>query len=300
MNDLYLSLLLMLVLCVTVFLYGLRLQRGQHTRRAPLVIYASCGLMVIYLTLIWNSPLLVRLLPFSSAVVLGNCLPLFGSLYAGICVGASAIPRYRRIFLSTALLGLGVFSLVHPLTGETPKCVLSASDRMFQPQSTAYTCSAACAAGVLRMHGISASEAEMAELCLTREGTHWLGVYRGLKLKTAGTDLDVAVRQVSGAELGSISTGRGVLSLTFHGSAAGRSSCETAYNADAGHSVICLGPAGEGRINIFDPAPNFGFECWSRHHLRDVASGILLELVNRDDGLPVEIANPQIAAFRSL
>ena len=36
------------------------------------------------------------------------------------------------------------------------------------------------------------TEQEMAELCLTRHGTSWQGLYRGLKLKTAGTGWDVA------------------------------------------------------------------------------------------------------------
>src|SRR5260221_7046371 len=35
--------------------------------------------------------------------------------------------------------------------------------------------------------GISATEQEMADLCITRRGTYWQGLYRGLKLKTAGT-----------------------------------------------------------------------------------------------------------------
>lgn len=300
MNDLYLSLLLMLLLSLAAFIQGVRLQRGQYRRWAPLVIYGACGLMLIYLAVVWDRPLIVWLLPFSSAVVLGNCLPVFGSLYAGICLGAAAIPWYRRIFLSTPLLALGVFSLVRPLTGEAPVCVPTASGGTFQSQSTLYTCSAACAAGVLRMHGITASEAEMAELCLTRQGTHWLGVYRGLKLKTAGTNLDVVVRRVSGAELGSASTGSGVLSLTFHGSAAGRRNCETVFNSESGHSVICLGPAGEGRIDVFDPAPDFGFECWNRNHLQDVADGILLELVNREDGSRAEPVSLQIASLRPL
>ena len=41
----------------------------------------------------------------------------------------------------------------------------------------------------------------MAELCLTRHGTSWQGLYRGLKLKTAGTDWDVQVCQVSADDL---------------------------------------------------------------------------------------------------
>ncbi|TXT34003.1 MAG: hypothetical protein FD138_1754 [Planctomycetota bacterium] len=44
----------------------------------------------------------------------------------------------------------------------------------------------------------------MAELCLTRRGTNWMGLYRGLKKKTAGTDWDVEVFTGSADELQSL------------------------------------------------------------------------------------------------
>ena len=60
-------------------------------------------------------------------------------------------------------------------------------------QTTPYTCTPACAATVLKMHGIPATEQELAELCLTRRGTTWQGLYRGLKRKTANTPYEVEV-----------------------------------------------------------------------------------------------------------
>ena len=54
-------------------------------------------------------------------------------------------------------------------------------------QSSPHTCSAASAATLLRFYGIRATEQEMAELCLTRSGTTWLGLYHGLASKLLGS-----------------------------------------------------------------------------------------------------------------
>src|SRR5690606_12744726 len=54
------------------------------------------------------------------------------------------------------------------------------------------SCSPAAAATLLRHYDIPATETELVDLCLTRlEGTSLHGLYRGLKLKTAGTPWDV-------------------------------------------------------------------------------------------------------------
>ncbi|MDF1662672.1 MAG: cysteine peptidase family C39 domain-containing protein [Planctomycetota bacterium] len=55
-------------------------------------------------------------------------------------------------------------------------------------QSHQSTCGAAAAATLLAKHGLTATEAEMVELCLTKEsGTTFFGIYRGLKIKTEGS-----------------------------------------------------------------------------------------------------------------
>ena len=46
---------------------------------------------------------------------------------------------------------------------------------------------AAAAATILTALGLPATEAEMAQLCLTSEGTTWLGLYHGLAIRLQGT-----------------------------------------------------------------------------------------------------------------
>jgi hypothetical protein len=142
------------------------------------------------------------------------------------------------------------------------------------------------------MHQIDATEREMAELCLTREGTHWLGLYRGLKLKTAGTDWDVVVENVSGQDLLQRGSESGVLSLTFHGRASNRV-FETDFQMQSGHSVVCLGPGDRGRLEVFDPSPDYGFESWDWKQLGQVESAILVRLVPRSGASAVQIPDPR-------
>jgi len=293
-HDLTLSLLLMLTISAVLFLGGFLLQRRQRSSVSLFVVHFTTVVMVAYLLCLWESPLLVQVLPFSAAIILGNWLPLFGALYAGVCVGASQIPQYRRFVFSASLLLLGAFSLIRPLTGVAPDCLDSPSDAQLLAQTTGSTCSAACAASLLRLHGIEVTEGEMAELCLTRQGTHWLGLYRGLKLKVAGTGLDVRVRRMQGHELGFALDSQGILSLSFHGRASGRGEMETAFSDQHGHSVLCLGGSGTGRVDVFDPSPNFGFERWGQLHLREVRDSVLLQLVSSSGQVVMpDVVRPQ-------
>ena len=98
-----------------------------------------------------------------------------------------------RAAAASPALGCGrLLAATWPLLGRTPACSERWDELGTCLQTTDYTCSPACAATLLKKYGIAATEQEMAELCLTRRGTSWQGLYRGLKLKTAGTDWDVA------------------------------------------------------------------------------------------------------------
>ena len=99
--------------------------------------------------------------------------------------------RQRAAVLSPLVLAVATASyawyfrpLPAPLTG------VPAADGSC-PQTTEYSCSAAAAVTLLAKHGIRTTEAQMAALCLTRTGlgTPSLGLYRGLSLATASSDL---------------------------------------------------------------------------------------------------------------
>lgn len=280
MWDLLISLVIMSSLTLLLAIVGVYLQRRKGHWARQVGIFAAVSLMGIYLACIWNSPLLVAILPFSSAVILGNWLAPGGGFLAGVLLSKHSIHPLRRGFLACLLLLLCGYSLISPLLGTAPRCANVEFERILEFQTTEQTCSAACAAGLLRLHGIDATEREMAELCLTRRGTHWLGVYRGLKLKTAGTEWDVVVERLTVPQILATSTTPGVLSLSLHGWAASRSE-DTELSSLAGHSVIQLGVSEAGHAAVFDPSPDFGFDVWTAAALRGVNSAIRLRLVSR-------------------
>lgn len=282
MLDLVLSVIGMLILCFTFCMAGAWLQKrgGRVLMVLSLALVTAGG--AAYMLWIWDRPILARILPYSNAIVLGNWLPVAAAFFIGVCIQTQSIAFVRRFVLATALGCLCGFSLISPLLGDAPECgVLDRSGRIFEFQTTRQTCSAACAAGLLRLHGIDATEEELATLCLTRSGTHWLGVFRGLKIKTDGTEWDVIVEEVTPKQLTHSENPPGVLALTFKPEAA-EHSVESGFVTEVGHTVVCLGTSTKSRtLEVFDPSPDYGFESWNDRILADVQTGILLRLVSR-------------------
>lgn len=282
MLDLKLSLAGMMVLCVLSAFAGSVLQKQARQRTVVLAQILVTAAMAGYMGWLWDRPLLIQLLPYSCAIILGNWLPVLGSFFVGICMQTERIMRIRRVLLVTTLSCLCCYSLTSPLLGIAPECDSTGrSERILDYQTTDRTCSAACAASLLRLHGIAATEEELAELCLTRRGTHWLGVFRGLKIKTAGTEWDVVVEDVTPEELTRGTNRVGVLALTFSSHAASQT-LETGFGAEVGHTVVSLGTSRWGTLEVFDPSPDYGFESWNARVLADVEKGILLRLVSRN------------------
>ena len=291
MVDLHLSLGIMISLCGLAAYAGASLQK----RAGRVVVFSIevvvCLVTAVYLQYLWDRPLLSRLLPFSGAVILGNWLPLVGSFFLGVCLKTERITQLRRIVLATAMVGISGYSLAKPMLGHPPACVPSFNNRTLDFQTTNQTCSAACAASLLRMHGISATEDELARICLTRRGTHWLGVYRGLKLKTVNTNWDVVAEEVNPMDLFGSKPNFGILAMSFQ--AAGENQVvdpEWGFESDVGHTVLVLQSRSPKSLDVFDPSPEYGHETWNQEVLASVKQSILLRLVPRDGSkLHVEI-----------
>lgn len=299
MEDLYDSLLLMYVLCgsalIAGFAVGVRAP-GRILRAGQLSLTA---VLLVYLLLLWDRPVLSRLLPVSGLIVLSNWLPVFGSCFAGMYLATTSIPLLRRIVLSCFIMALGSYSLIRPLLGEPPRCYAQAGGTVLQFQSDDATCSAASAASVLRMHGIATSESEMARLCLTRAGTHWMGVYRGLKLKLRDTPWDVVAEdfdpQTHLALSGDLT---GVLSLTFV-SRGGPTITADGYSGVIGHSVVAIETTTDHGLRVFDPSPDFALEVWDREFLSDIRTGVLLRMIPRDPANPARPPRTQLVDLNS-
>jgi len=283
MLDLMLSLAGMMILCVLAAISGANLQKQAGRKTVILAQLLAAAGMAGYMACIWDRPLLIQLLPFSAAIILGNWLPVLGAFFAGICFRTEQIVKIRKVLLVSTLSGLCFYSLTSPLLGEAPIFEPSAEqeERIFGFQTTTQTCSAASAAGLLRLHGIPATEEELSQLCLTRRGTHWLGVFRGLKIKTAGTEWDVVVEEVAPERLTKSTNPLGVLTLTFSPNAAART-VESGFGPEVGHTVISLVTSQCGTLEVFDPSPDYGFESWNDRVLADVKKCILLRLVSKN------------------
>ena len=148
-------------------------------------------------------------------------------------------------------------------------------------QTSQASCSPAAAATLLRWHGIDADEQEMALLCLTgNDGTPMLGLYRGLKLKTADTPWDVYM--FSGGKVQDLrGVGPVLISVELRPEVRAvrpmRQLQAAGWIVGVAHSVVLIGFIDDHRVAIADPA--VGREIWSVEDLRLLWHGQGVRLV---------------------
>ena len=301
MQDLYLGLALMALFSAGAFALGIRLARGHRWVGNGLAI-ATVLLTILYVRFIWDDIRLARLLPFSNLVIVGNCLPLMSTFLAGIVW--HRIHHWRRVFGVAALWIAGSYAACTPLLElrwqsgtssriprllcyippEVPACEDNWTDIGICLQSTPATCTPACAATLLKFHGIDVTEAEMADLCLTRaRGTNWAGLYHALKRKTEGTSLDVKVLYGSAAKLLGHLPGPVILSVGLPDDAAADSYYRTRWiwNPGEEHSILLQGYNDKGMLQIIDPNPRIVYELWRPRDLSVLWRGQGMALIPR-------------------
>ncbi len=289
--DLYLAASLIALASLWAMIVGTRLGRHASSRTQVTVQLAALFVGALYSLFAWNRPVLTQFLPHASLIVLANWHPVLGSFFAGMYITSDRVRLFRRMLVGTATLGLAGYSIIAPLTGRSPECTPTDQHKILVTQSTPHTCSAAVAASLLRIHGIPATEGTMAELCLTREGTHWLGVYRGLKLMTQKSRWDVVVEPFSSDAVRSLGNRPAILAVNIDTDDIGPA-IEHGFCDNAGHSVLALGPSNGAGVVVFDPAPTYGIENWNKLMLQSVSSGVILSLVpHRDRESSIEVAS---------
>src|SRR5262249_50257934 len=146
-------------------------------------------------------------------------------------------------------------------------------------QTSRSTCSAASAATLLRAAGIDASEAEMANLCLTRDGTTWAGLYHGLKQKTADTPWDVEIFRGTLDELKQSSGHPALLSVELREKHADSGFAEQGWVAGQAHTVVLFRFVHPTVAVVGDPA--IGRELWSAKDLEILWHGEGIRLIRR-------------------
>lgn len=218
-------------------------------------------------------------LPVSPSLIEGT-----GGLSSRSGPPVSVAVQLRRLAVVGLLQVVGWVAVVRPLWGTSPRC----QDRWegdICVQTTDSTCTAACAATLLKAHGIDASEQEMATLCLTRNGgTLWQGLYRGLKLKTAGTPWDVAIVHGSFDVLRALDDRNPAIlaaGIPRNGKAARIYTERYGWTPGEWHSVLFFNFRGNGLVAMGDPTPGIGRENWSEDDLRILWVGRGMRLVPR-------------------
>ena len=299
MSDLTLAIFFILAVSTGCFQLGWRCGGSASSHKRGVAQLAAMLTMVGYMVFLWNKPLLANLLPTSSLIIVGNWLPCWAAFFIGIYVASPGTGQIRKGAVSIFTLLLAAYSTVAPLVGQPPECKTSRSTQTLLYQTSPYTCSAACATSLLRLHGIPATEEELADLCLTRQGTHWMGVYRGLKLKTENSEWTVVAEPFSKESLKRLAETPSLLALNLDVSGFPEY-VDHGFQSGTGHSVLCLGNDAEGVVPVFDPSPDFGTEYWSDRIFRCVRSGVILRLVSRDpnDLAAVETQRRVMATMR--
>lgn len=264
-----------------LFLLGIVVAEHTSKRFNILILILTLLTMGVYLYYLWDDILLAKLLPFSSLIVVGNWLPPLAGFLAGVAWKSMPGSLRRRNLYAVAMLVISLIAMVEPVWGRAPECN-DAWDDFVCRQTSETSCSAAAAATLLRLHGIVSTEQEMAELCLTQSrGTSWQGLYRGLCLKTIGTDLEVEVLRCSARDLVVLNKSPLILVVGIPRGVAVDPIYTEEYQWGVGdlHSVVFLGFERDGSARIADP--EIGVETWSWEDLNVLVRGRAIRLVHR-------------------
>ena len=255
MTDLILGAVILAVLSLGIFFLTVRVGAKLHPRVCDALAAAVLILLGFYVRDVWDNIVLAKWLPFSNLIVLGNGFPLAMAVLAGLAWNRVPPPTVRRMAIVALLFGSSAYAVYFPFRGQVPECGDTWENGVCR-QSTHDTCSAAAAATLLRMHKIETTEQEMAKLCITRKGTSWLGLYRGMKLKTEGTDWDVEVFSADADQLRQNKSYPAIVFMRLTAQVADRHpEYETAgWIVGTSHSTVLMEMDTEGLCTMGDPS----------------------------------------------
>jgi hypothetical protein len=292
MGDLYAGAAANVAVSAALFVLA---RRASGRLSAPARGVATAFLVILlaaYLVAGQDSLWLIRVLPTTSVLTLGNVLPPLAALVAGVISvsggGTNQKQKARRLpLLPVALAGLGLLHMMRPLLGQPPPTTGDRWERGVCMQSSDSSCSAASAATLLAAHGVAALERNMARLCLTRtDGTSMLGVYRGLRRYTDRTPF--SVRPLTGAtvaDLRAVTAASGPVLISVGLPRFPRPGTDPRYARDWGwtpglrHAVVLFGFLPGGKIDMGDPSA--GREAWDEASLDVLWNGEGLYLTCR-------------------
>lgn len=250
--------------------------------RAQWVLSSVAAVLVVLLLVnswfIYDTTIFARWLPVSCVIILSNQIPVLLAALSGIILAMprEKIQRGRKVFVAILLILFGGYLSAKPVVvfSKPPSQSYWKDDVCLQ--SSMSSCSAACAATLLKSHGIQSSEEEMIDLCLTnQEGTYSLGLFRGLHLKAQPHRVGVFVGDVD--QLRELPNRPVIISVGLSLDAASDPKISALYNDKYGwtpgqfHTVVLYGFTQDDRVKIGDPS--VGREFWDLRDLEILFAG---------------------------
>jgi hypothetical protein len=267
-TDIILGIGIVIAVSGGLFAAAVRAGRAWPPMVSGIVAIGVCAFLVVFCLFLHDSLFFARWLPFTNVVVLADCRVPAVAILVGLLWRRIDGPERRRMLLLTPLPAVVLIPSVSMLF-QKPLELHNRWNGDVCMQTSHATCSPAAAATILRSHGIDTSEAEMARLCLTSpDGTSLLGLYRGLRLKTAGTGLNVQPFHGDMAALKSrVADGPVILSVGLRPGADVDPRYQSSWGWQPGvwHTVVLFGFEPDGRPIVGDPS--VGRERWSVSNL---------------------------------
>ena len=290
MTDIILGLAIVWCLAAGLFVLALWVGGKVSGRVAALIGVVPAAAIGLHAFVLYDNPRLVWVLPVSSLVVVGNVTPLAVAFLGGLAWRHVPRPLVRKLAIVTPLFAVCVLVAYAGLLGGPPRCVNRVEDKIGL-QSSQATGPVSAAATLLRLHGVAATESEMAALCLTRGwGTSRLGLYRGLKLKTASTPWDVELVSWTLEQLRDKPPEPVLILLEREDDATGAPRRQSAWGLVRmlPEVVVFIGFADDEIVDVGDPA--VGREQWNVRNIRKAWQGLAFRLVRRSPAQPTEAA----------
>jgi hypothetical protein len=272
-SDLLTCLISIAVISAGLFVVGLRIGSRRGHRAIALAACVAALTLVAYAIWLSDNPVLTHILPLANVLLWGNLQLPAAALLGGVAWTSLRSPLWQRILLVSVLIAMGLWRESAPLLGRPPTIGPERWANGICRQTSTSSCSAAAAATLLSLHGIKTTEAEMIDCCLTHvQGTTTLGLYRGLKLKTAGTMWNVWADTPNADSLDRWPL-PAVITVSLPGLGTGL------LGTGVGHSIVVLRIDENGKFEIADPFA--GRQFWTRQQLIDAYGGDLMALVPR-------------------
>ena len=275
MFDIYVGIIIVALLIAGLFFSGFYIAKTFRKKISNIVAAITIIFLFVYFCVLDKSRYLYTLIPFSNLIIIGRWGPLIISFFCGLAWEKIPGKSLKKTCYLLPLIIASLYNAYNYFFLPLPKCYNNWQNGICI-QTSASTCSAACSATLLKLHGIKTTEKEMAELCLSRKtGTDFYGLLRGLKLKTKGSKWDVEIFQWDFANLKKINTPAIIRISTQN-----VKSRDLPYERGIRHTLVLLSFLKNGKVELGDPST--GRTMWSADTLKLVWYGQGIRLVKKE------------------